>query len=195
MAWPCFLIEPTLRYQRFTRRCSPWKDKATPTPPCPHGAYHNAVEIIDVVTIENHDDAIVYTDGAIPEEIRKTAKFPTQCLCGYHFVDADMWQYGHAVILRDARTGNEYTMRNVPVGAMWHAPWMLPFQEHNHAGDPKGPIIVRLPGGYDWNIDGLSKSGGYWTRQGVPPALTVTPSILVPTYHGFLRDGVLTDPC
>lgn len=192
MAWPCFLIEPTLRYQRFTRRYS--KD-GTATPACPHGQYHNAVEVLDVVTIERHEDAITYCDGAIPADIRPSLKFPTQCLCGYHFVEGDHEQYGFSVLMRDDRTGNEYTLRNVPVGAMWHAPWLRPFPEHNHAGDPKGPIIVRLPCGWDWNVDGPSKNGGYWTRTGSPPNLTVTPSILVPGYHGFLRDGSLTDPC
>lgn len=192
MAWPCFLIEPTLRYQRYTRRYS--KDCAT-TPACPYGSYHNASEIIDVVTVESHEDVITYTDGTIPEEIRKTAKFPSQCLCGYYFVAEDHWQYGFHLILRDERTGNEYTKLHAPVGAMWHAPWMLPFPEYNHAGDPKGPIVVRLPGGHDWIVDGPARNGGYWSRQGTPPNLTVTPSIQAPGYHGFLRDGVLTDPC
>lgn len=48
--------------------------------------------------------------------------------------------------------------------------------------------VVLPPGGQVdvWGIDERASSGGYWTRVGTPPLLSVTPSILTPNYHGFL---------
>jgi hypothetical protein len=184
------MLEPTLRYQRFTRRASGWEEGTTK---CTNGSWHDAVTLLDVVTLDSHDSAITYTDGAIPGALRMSLPFPAACRCGYAFTEADMFQYGHKVVMRDACSGQEYTRFALPIGAMWHAPWMSRFPEHNHANDPKGPLIVRLPGNYDWNTDGPDKKGGYWTREGMPPKVTVTPSIAVPGYHGYLTNGVLTN--
>jgi len=55
------------------------------------------------------------------------------------------------------------------------------------------PLMLALPGGAHWLIDGNAsgaKSG--WTVSGIPPKITARPSILVEgCYHGFLTDGVL----
>jgi hypothetical protein len=68
-----------------------------------------------------------------------------------------------------------------------------------HAGQ-RG-LFVRLPGPVDFAIygptisaGGIGKSG--WRVTGVPPRLTVTPSINCHgVYHGYLTDGVITDEC
>jgi hypothetical protein len=66
--------------------------------------------------------------------------------------------------------------------------------------DIRPPIYVRLPGGSLWNVDarpagdrGYGDSG--WTITGTAPRLTASPSIDTGTYHGWLRDGVLSDDC
>ena len=54
------------------------------------------------------------------------------------------------------------------------------------------PICVLCPNGSEWCVDAKSSNGDGWTVDGDPPRLTCSPSILVPGYHGFLRDGVFT---
>jgi hypothetical protein len=70
--------------------------------------------------------------------------------------------------------------------------------EHNAA---RKPLMVLLPGRHFFMVDGQcydSKRGGYyggWQVTGVPPNITVHPSInMVGYYHGWLKNGVLGDP-
>ena len=83
-------------------------------------------------------------------------------------------------------------------GAMW---W------EREDGEPD-ELCVKLPGGSrgtTWNIDqgkrinalpGEKSRCPEWTRTGDVPNVTVTPSInWFGHYHGWLRDGVLTDDC
>jgi len=57
-------------------------------------------------------------------------------------------------------------------------------------------LVVRLPGGDGWPIDFLSSDGGHWTRTGVPPRITTSPSVnMKGVYHGWIRDGVITEDC
>jgi hypothetical protein len=70
-----------------------------------------------------------------------------------------------------------------------------------------GDLCVKIPGGTygnEWNIDRGRKFNEshtdrklpQWIRVGEPPNITVTPSInYVGFYHGWLRDGVLSDDC
>jgi hypothetical protein len=53
-------------------------------------------------------------------------------------------------------------------------------------------LVAVLPSCELWDIDGPSSNGPGWSRSGEPPAVTVSPSILTPRYHGFLRNGVFT---
>lgn len=83
-----------------------------------------------------------------------------------------------------------------PIGAMWDCDWFHGCHESSgmrYDRNPDGMVLcVRTPHG-DWLIDGPSGSGGKWERTGVAPNITVTPSILQPTYHGWLRDGYLVE--
>ena len=122
---------------------------------------------------------------------RSNLLWPKTCSCGYEFADSDHWQVcitqlyccpdGALVILNEA-----------PPGAMWFADWMA---ELGIEGPDGHVLVVALPpkGGLNdvWVIDQKSQNGSGWTRTGVPPTVTVTPSILTPRYHGFLRDGYL----
>jgi hypothetical protein len=94
------------------------------------------------------------------------------------------WQVFQDQIYRRADTGEEYTLRDAPPGAMYIATW-----HDNH-------LRVCLPpnGGHDyWDVDGPSKNGNGWTRSGDLPNVTANPSILTPRYHGFLRGGWLEE--
>lgn len=58
--------------------------------------------------------------------------------------------------------------------------------------DKRPPICVLCPNGREWVVDAKSSNGEGWTVTGDPPRITCAPSILVPGYHGFLREGVFT---
>ena len=76
----------------------------------------------------------------------------------------------------------EIPFHSLPIGAMFY----------DRLDDPPS-LHVKIPGGADWNIDRHDRR---WTRTGEAPCVTVTPSINHQgVYHGWLRDGVLTDDC
>lgn len=54
------------------------------------------------------------------------------------------------------------------------------------------PICVLCPNGREWCVDAKSSNGEGWQVTGDVPLITCAPSIVVPGYHGFLRDGVFT---
>jgi len=55
------------------------------------------------------------------------------------------------------------------------------------------PITVMCPNGREWLIDQVSSNGTGWTVTGEAPLITAMPSIVVPGYHGWLKDGIFTD--
>ena len=60
------------------------------------------------------------------------------------------------------------------------------------------PIAIIVPNGKLWEIDRLSlstipgKHGEGWEVTGDFPNISVTPSIVVPGYHGWLQNGVFS---
>jgi hypothetical protein len=183
----CFLIRPTQKYRVTLRR---YTAKLT----CPTNDWcHNA----DIFTgEEEHPEAPVNGDMHPHDD----PHWPVKCdQCGYVFVEEDAWQRNYELVYR-TEEGWEYTLVSqdrmtndkglaAPPGAIWEAPWM-------GTGPDGKSYVVRTPGG-DWHIDG-DYNNGRWTRTGVAPNLTVTPSILIGqrkdgswVYHGFLRSGVL----
>lgn len=70
------------------------------------------------------------------------------------------------------------------------------FRQYPQKVGPDGrSLVVTLPSLEYWYIDGTASNGGGWTRTGSVEdgTLNVTPSILTPKYHGFLRDGYLVE--
>lgn len=117
-------------------------------------------------------------------------RWPQECPCDYVFRDDDSWQHNldrlHA--RADDRGGERFLLRDAPVGAMWDTPWCLP-----HWQGPDGRcLIVKLPDGSEWCVDGPATNGPGWTRTGDPPRITARPSIGSAGYHGWLTDGVLS---
>lgn len=109
----------------------------------------------------------------------------------YSSNDGKRYHLGHVPILTDAGE----TIDPAPVGAMWDADWFAgsAFGGLKYDRYADGVVLcVRTPGG-DWLVDGQSSSGGCWMRTGIIPKVTVTPSILQPNYHGWLRDGHLVE--
>lgn len=191
MAWTCFLAEPTGKERRFLRRYS---NAALDSQECPtSGSYHDTMVALDEIDAEFQilDDGRKVMKHACGDRWpHDDPRWPKTCECGYVFLDTDRWQLFHELLYRGP-TGDIFTLRRAPTGAMWDAWW------YHGAAEFKGPdgksLVVMLPDGLEWVIDGPAKSGGHWTRTGEPPKITASPSILTSKYHGFLREGVLTD--
>ena len=108
-------------------------------------------------------------------------------------------------------TGQELTLNSVhhaPVGAMWRATWLEDMPQF--CGPDGKSYVVMTPGG-EWMIDGRASNCKMpddnvhkcWVRHGEAPNLTVDKnghtckvgagSIQAGNYHGYLRNGKLTD--
>lgn len=111
-------------------------------------------------------------------------------------------------LYRRSDTGELTTIPDAPVGAIWDATW---YHEYPQLCGPDGrAYICRTPGG-EWHIDSRASNCTMtdddvhrcWVRHGEAPNLTVDKngvtcsagagSIQCGAYHGFLRDGYLTD--
>lgn len=195
MTYPCFLITPTDRAFRFLRRYTFAHGTADACPTRP-GAYGHSAK----VEIEPGPDARdAEGNWRALDWPRDDSRWPTHCACGYGFQADDPWICDqHAIYLTP--DGRECSIhfgafapgdpRAAPTGAMWDAPWLAEFW---HGSDGRC-LMLRLPDGHDWTIDGPSRNDGTgWTRTGTPPKITARPSILSPNYHGWLTDGVLSD--
>jgi hypothetical protein len=95
---------------------------------------------------------------------------------------------------------------SVQVGDMWPAPWLVEqgdkkfWVSTQYERDWEGkrpPLVVRLPGNVDFCVDqGMLKTRDGWQVTGSVPRITLSPSINVNgVYHGWIRDGVITDDC
>ena len=111
-------------------------------------------------------------------------------------------------IYKRSDTGEEITLRDAPVGAIWRADWYEDMPEYT--GTDGKSYVCRTPGG-DWMIDGRASNctkpndneHKCWCRHGEAPNFTVNKvgntcaagagSIMMRNYHGFLINGELTD--
>lgn len=187
-----FLMEATEETFRDLRR---YRMGASPSNECPgRMGYHDAAVRYDRVPVVYADPDRKTIRGDVPvNEIpaRDDPRWPTKCDgCEYLFAPEDEWQVFIESIYRRSDTGEEFTLRSAPAGAVWDCPWY----------ESKGPdgkcICIMTPGGA-WMPDLPSTSGTPWQRTGVLPKITCNPSILMPhgkpEYHAWLRDGVLID--
>jgi hypothetical protein len=184
-----FLAEPTDETFRELRRYKSGSSASA----CPGSmSYHNASVPYDRVPVVFADPDRKTIRGDVPESEKPSQddpRWPTKCEgCDYIFQPEDPWQVFVEAIYRRPDTGEEFTLRKAPVGAVWDCPWYI----------SKGPdgkcICIMTPGG-EWMPDLPSSSGTPWHRTGTLPKITCTPSILIPhsQYHAWLRDGVLVD--
>ena len=133
-------------------------------------------------------------EGALKTGYETDPRWPARCACGYEFKPEDQWQVDTRRLYEGFQDGKLYSLQDpeLPIGAMWDASsWMEKWK-----GSDGLSLVVRLPGGDGWPIDFLSSDGGHWTRTGVPPRITTSPSVnMKGVYHGWIRDGVITEDC
>ncbi len=189
----CFLITATNRHRVKLRRFT-----TSGTRPCPaRGEWgHDASTVVGEVVAAEHppngDNSAAY-----PHD---DPRWPSKCAhCDAPFAEGDAHQVFHeqVYVRADGQPGDYFT-RELPPGAMYDAPWLLELPDHR--GPDGRSLILRLPDGRDWCIDGPSSNGNGWSRTGEPPKVTARPSILThnangsESYHGWLTDGMLV-PC
>lgn len=174
----CFFLRPVAQANESLRRYSDAK--------CPTDmGYHNASVDLGVVPYELNEWMGSGGDNLSHDDPR----WPKVCPCGYVFQPEDHWQHNLTRLLT-SDSGLLTTLDAAPVGAMWYANWYpVPW-----LGPDGKCLVVKTPGG-DWIVDGPSSNGGTpWTRTGTVPKVTASPSIHFPgRYHGWLRDGILTE--
>lgn len=123
------------------------------------------------------------------DELKLDPRWPKACECGYVFQPEDRWQDSNHRFYRRTDTGELHLLSSAPVGAMWDAVWYKDIKTYKVRQDGI-MLVVRTPGG-DWCVDGPSNNGNGWERTGTVPKVTANPSISMPDYHGWLRDGYL----
>jgi hypothetical protein len=194
----CFLLVPTGTLDRRLRRYSAAGGTVAAGMVCSGTrAYHNAETFIDVVP-----DSMA---GSVHDFPSDDPRWPKTCAhCNYAFFDDDHWQLFNEHLWRraDGEPG-EWRLRDVPPGAMWDATWMHEDGPNNWCGPDGRALVVKLPNGHDWLIDGQANNcdspcancgkpysahvaGGIeckswhdarphkcWVRHGEPPLLTV----------------------
>ena len=205
MTWKCFVALQTQSARQTLRRYHSGEDL-----PCTGShSFHNAQVRIGLLF-----PWVSPRVGGTQEHSHEDPRWPTHCSCGYQFTDKDSWQYKlDRIFTRDDHSG-EFTLFDLPIGAIIEVPWMLegylpPTAADIAAGKRLGllsvhywrdwytkrvPLTVQCPGRVaGWCVDQKSNNGDGWGVTGTAPLLTASPSIRMADYHGFLRDGVLTD--
>lgn len=200
MPWNCFVVVETGMSAAWLRRFK-WgsrnvndSDNRCPEMPGDYSYHTVRVPIEPVPTIKTAEGFYAETRVA---DYKSDIRWPTHCACGYEFKDDDNWQvFTHALLRRVDGVPGEWPMNELPAGALLESPWL---GEGWVGPDGKKLTAMCPPGGamsHLWHMDGPSSGGGRWTRQGGIDdisSLSVSPSILTPTYHGFLTNGQFTD--
>jgi hypothetical protein len=142
-------------------------------------------------------------------------RWPTKCdACGQPFGDRDHFQVFRERILRRTDTGEEFSGRRLPVGAVIDCWWH--HDDKYLCGYDGRSLQVETPDG-PWLIDSRAsnctmpddKQHRCWLRHGRPEDGTLhvdkcpepgqstcaagAGSIVMRTYHGFLHNGALRD--
>lgn len=186
----CFWVEPTGKAMRTLRRYRRGEEACEQN----RMGYHTAtVEIGDDFDVlwTQEDDGARFVAAIDNSEYAGDPRWPTHCECGYEFSADDHWQAGQEPLYaaadgRRAWTSHAHGRQPTP-GAMFDTFWRPELRKEDGLA-----ISVICPDGTEWCIDGPATGGGLWTREGTPPALTVSPSIQTGGYHGHLQSGILT---
>jgi hypothetical protein len=200
----CFMVEHTKRSRYALRRYCRSEDSKCSG----RMGFHNACSAPIADTDDDPSkDYLCSSPPARPEE--SDSRWPTKCeACDYVFTALDQFQVVGDPLYRRVDTGEILPLDEMPAGAMWFQPWYA----HFYGPGPDGRhLVVRLPGGADWCVDGRANNctrpgdtvHKCWVRDGEPPLVTAgkagdtcsagAGSIAVPGYHGFLRNGFLEE--
>lgn len=205
MGVKCFLLRPAGKHRLYLRRYV--SSNAGEARKCTVSAtgYHDARQLWKVARSDYRFDAKYDTPN------KSFGLWPDKCACGYVFSEADEWQKFEDEIMKRADTGVELTRQEARPGAMWFADWMQSASPELFRGSDGHTLIVKLPNGNEWCVDGPSSNctkpddhvHKCWVRHGAPPLITVDKngntceagagSIQSGNYHGFLRNGEFTD--
>lgn len=199
MAWPCFWVEENGEAEFELRRLVLGSRLADEV-----GHFHQASASIGLFPVrKTEEDAF----AAIPSmEFDGHPAWPTTCeVCSYEFGPDDLWQVNQRPVYVRPDTGETWSQPQLPVGALYDSPWYGRCWGKGADGIALMCILPKRDGTPDhaWHVDGPARGEGgekpnAWTRTGdpraVPPTVDVNPSILTNEYHGYLRNGVLTDP-
>ena len=77
---------------------------------------------------------------------------PASCECGYQFTSDDRRSVASSPIYSRVDTGQEMTLADAPIGALWDAHW-FEGSAHHRPGPDGIHLVCRTPGG-TWDIDG-----------------------------------------
>lgn len=120
--------------------------------------YHDAIAYIgETPMTKSEADEFGHMHRVYPDEPKvphDDPRWPRHCGCGYAFQDSDEWQVWTEAIYRRGDTGADTTLRDAAPGAMWNAWWM----GKHHSGPDGRSIVVKLPNGNDWMIDGIASN-------------------------------------
>lgn len=197
----CFMLECVPKRMRFLCASTDPVTDGRPLDLCPDTGRPHRTEI--EVSFEHSLDSIqTMPDGTLMIEGK-----PMACQCGFKFTqhNADTWASEVFYEYTNPKTGrksfNAYQVATP--GAVWYCPWL---SEGEHAPSSilsdaymrdwlgkRPPISIRCPDGSDWVVDQKASNGPGWTVTGEAPNLTAQPSIVSRDYHGWLRDGMLTE--
>jgi hypothetical protein len=212
MGVKCYWLEPIYRARLHLRRYT-----LAERVPCAASQgsprYHTAMTEISEVD-ENwdreHQPGGLLVTHAGPQsrsDVQADAPWPVKCEhCDYVFQDDDEWQIFSESLYRRTDSGAILKQSEFGPGAMWNAEYLV----HNpfYLGPDGRSIIVILPNGNEWTIDGPCRNctnpedstHKCWCRHGDPPNLTIDKncnscsagggSIQSGDYHGFLVNGV-----
>jgi len=209
----CFVLEESDKYRVSLRRFT-FGGGCANTARMGHAAIavlHAEVSVSDLI---GADDGVMTAGDLYPHSM---PGWPTECSsCGHKFKDSEEWQYSpQKLYVRRGCDDPPQPLSDFPAGAMWRSPWL---EDLEFPGGVQSPYVgldgqswtVRTPGG-DWLIDGRANNCGSptdtshkcWCRHGEAPDFTVDKigatcsagagSIVCGNYHGFLRNGFLTD--
>jgi hypothetical protein len=150
-----FFLERSNKVQQILRRYTNSGGE------CPHrenGGYHNALVVlgnVDVPVMPEDAYDPLETCTAIVDNNGKVGglfdfndpRWPKKCICGYTFdsnVDKHYWPQR---LYQRTDTGELMTLRDAPVGAMWHVDYA-----GMHGPDGKC-LVVRIPTNHNWMVD------------------------------------------
>jgi hypothetical protein len=182
---PLRIAEPAGRYRRSLRRYRISRETKCPVPDG-YGYCNASADIGDVTSADPCGDDWPHDDP----------RWPAACAaCGSAFTDQDRWQRNDDMIYQ-LPGAPEFVVRgglgaSAPPGTMIRAGWY-----DEYALRPGESWLVALPDGGEWITTQAATGGGYWEVTGVPPAISVSPSIWHNQphgWHGWIRDGMLVD--
>lgn len=163
----------------------------------PQASHDASVVIVEATDSPGVDVGAEYDGGAADDLPHDDPRWPMRCdHCGAELLPGSRWQRWVSRLYRTP-DGALYVTQDLPPGAVYEAPWYASFASEHFKADWAGkrqPLVVVCPDGTPWCIDTDASNGPGWKVTGEAPKLTARPSILVPGYHGWLTDGVLSDP-